>query len=270
MYRFAMIRTLIVCAFLQICSQTTAYAAESKCGPYVVAFYELGSLYYRNEMSEYVGIDKDIIDELARRTHCTFTPVLESRVRIWSHLKNGTLDMTVSGIKTPEREQFGRFIIYFKSNNYLLVRHHPDESVNSLQSFINHPKYRLAIVRSFKHGEKIDSAIEELKKQGRVDEYADAEMVARMLSIGRADAMFSMPVAWGPLISRNRLKDDLDFLNVSNDPPLLHGIVLSRQRIPPEIVDRLSHAMDEMRKDGSLEAIYQRYLPADIVKAMLP
>ena len=42
------------------------------CGPYDIAFYELGSLYYQNASKQYVGIDKDLIEEIGRRSGCPF------------------------------------------------------------------------------------------------------------------------------------------------------------------------------------------------------
>ena len=41
-------------------------AAAASCGPYTVAMYEHGALYYRSG-EQWAGIDKDIVDELARR-----------------------------------------------------------------------------------------------------------------------------------------------------------------------------------------------------------
>ena len=83
-------------------------AAAASCGPYTVAMYQHGALYYRSG-EQWAGIDKDIVDELARRTGCELRMTRDSRIRIWTMLKEGTLDMTMSGISTPEREGFARF-----------------------------------------------------------------------------------------------------------------------------------------------------------------
>ena len=76
------------------------------CGPYTLTFYEFGSLYYRDQSGAYVGIDRDVVDELARRSGCVINGKIDSRVRTWARLADGNLDMSVSGIATPEREEF--------------------------------------------------------------------------------------------------------------------------------------------------------------------
>ncbi|MFY7864122.1 MAG: hypothetical protein ACOVRJ_04700, partial [Roseateles sp.] len=56
------------------------------CGPYTLAYYELGALYYRDADGRFAGIDKDVVEELSRRSGCSFKTVRESRVRIWDQL----------------------------------------------------------------------------------------------------------------------------------------------------------------------------------------
>lgn len=59
-------------------------AQAPTCGPYRVAFYETGLLYFKDKKGEYVGIDRAVLDEVARRTGCVFEPFMDSRVRTWA------------------------------------------------------------------------------------------------------------------------------------------------------------------------------------------
>ena len=102
-------------------SSQAAELHASGCGTIQLAYYENGALYYRNQDGSYSGIDKDVVEEVARRSGCHFNTVLESRIRIWTQLSNGTLAMSVSGIATPEREKTSRFIPYFATRNYALL-----------------------------------------------------------------------------------------------------------------------------------------------------
>ena len=178
----------LMCLLGFLAAGTGTVAGAGECGPYQVTFYEFGSLYYKDEAGNFVGIDKDVIDELGRRTGCRFQGVLDSRVRTWAHMADGTLDMTVSGVATPEREAFAEFIPYSNSRNFLIVRPELAEKVLSLRAFTADKRLRLAVVKSFKHGNTLDVWIDALRAQGRVDEYGDAEVVARIFAGGRADA----------------------------------------------------------------------------------
>jgi hypothetical protein len=92
----------------------TAFGASAQgvvqpvCGPYEVTLYEFGSLYYRNGQGQRVGIDPEVLEEVARRTGCVFHTRLDSRVRTWALMAANRLDMTVSGVPTPERLLFAR------------------------------------------------------------------------------------------------------------------------------------------------------------------
>jgi polar amino acid transport system substrate-binding protein len=116
------LRELVLCGAL-LCGACAAYAQPGDaCGDLSLACYEMDALYYHAPDGGWAGIDKDVIDELARRTGCRFQTTRESRVRIWSQLARAKLDMSVSGIATPERERFARFIPYFSTRNYVLMR----------------------------------------------------------------------------------------------------------------------------------------------------
>ncbi len=85
-----------------VCLQAPA-ALAAACGEYSAAFYEHGALYRKEADGNWSGIDKDILDEVAKRSGCRFNTMLDSRIRIWTRLEQGTLDVTVSGIATAER-----------------------------------------------------------------------------------------------------------------------------------------------------------------------
>lgn len=97
---------------------TSAHA----CGPYSVGLYEYSALYYRDAQGRWTGIDKDVIDELARRSGCKLVARTESRVRIWAQIGAGQMDMTVSALMTPERELLVEFIPYIESRQYVVLR----------------------------------------------------------------------------------------------------------------------------------------------------
>jgi polar amino acid transport system substrate-binding protein len=258
-------------ALLGVAALLGGAAVRAACGPYDVAMYKLGSLYYLDERTDsYVGIDKDVVDEVARRTGCLFKPFVESRVRIWAHLADGSLDMSVSGIPNPEREQFARFVVYFRSRNYLLVRNDRAARIDSLEAFTADPTLRLAIVKSFRHGASYDPWIQTLRAQGRVHEYSDPEIVARMVSLGHADAFLAMPTAWDVLLKRYQLEGKVDFVDASPDDRIAHGLILSRKRVSDEDVQSMKWAIEAMRADGTLEAIFRRHLPSDVARRILP
>jgi len=244
--------------------------AQPSCGPYEVAYYEYGLFYYKNEAGDFTGIDKLLIEELARRSGCVLNGALDSRARTWARLEAGTLAMTVSAIDTPERQRFAEFIPYFKSRNYVLLKKTLAKDVPTLAAFNANPKLRLAVVKSFKHGPSVDVWVDMLRGQGRVDEYVDAETVARLVARGRDDAFLAEPGVWDPLLQHSGLENAIAPHDWFPHDDFVAGLALSRTRVLPMDAKRLRAALQEMIKDGTLGKIYRRFLDPDISKAALP
>lgn len=247
----------------------SAPLAEPACGPYQLAYYEFGSLYYRQNDGKYAGIDKDVVEELARRSGCVFETSLDSRVRIWSRLTQGTLDMSTSGVITPEREKIFNFVPYVVSRNYLVTRIELAKRVNSLKAFSADPSLRLAVVKSYKHGTAFDAWIDQLRAQQRVDEYSDAEVVARVFAVGRADAFLSQPITWGPLLEKAGLTDKVRMLDVVPAENFIAGLILANGKVRPEDANRMRKAMRSMINDGTAERIFARHVPVEVAHALL-
>lgn len=244
--------------------------SQSACGPYGVTYYEYGAFYFRSDAGDFTGIDKLLIEELAKRSGCVLIGVLDSRVRTWARLEAGTLAITVSAIETPERQRFAEFIPYFKSRNYVLLKKTLAKQVSTREAFDAHPKLRLAVVKSFKHGPSVDAWVDKLRAQGRVDEYGDAETVARVVARGRDDAFLAEPGVWGPTLRQSGLENAVAPYDWFPNDNFVAGLALSRVQVRPQDAQRLRTALQEMRKDGALEKIYRRFLEAGIAREALP
>jgi polar amino acid transport system substrate-binding protein len=247
----------------------SAAQADSGCASYKVGLYEFGSFYYRDAAEKFVGIDKEVVDEVARRSGCTFVTEMESRVRIWHRLDQGTLDLTTSAMKTPERMAKGDFALYLYSRNFLLISKDMAKRVDTLADFAADPTLKLGVVRSFRHGKTIDTWIESLRKLGRVQEYADAEVLARVYAAGRIQGFFSAPMAWPSLLRRYGLSDKLSKLDVAPHDQILGGLFFPHGRVSATDQVRMRRALDEMRADGTMEKIFARHMDPSLVKSVI-
>jgi polar amino acid transport system substrate-binding protein len=231
-----MLMRLVLCCLLP----GAAPARAGECGKFEVAFYEHGPLYFRGEDGMRRGIDKDVIDELGRRSGCRFDPVLESRIRIWTRLENGSLDMTVSGIATPEREKFAHFIPYAVTRNYLLLHKSVPPQASSMDGLLADPR-----------------------------ETADFASLVQLLKIGRVQAILALPTTWAPAFKGEKMGQDIRVMDWAPNDGVTGGLILSRQRVPEATAALLRKAIEDMHKDGTLEAIYRRYVDASLAAAMV-
>lgn len=239
------------------------------CGPYDLAFYEHGVLYYRDAKGSYAGIDLDIVDELAKRSGCRFNTVLESRVRIWDQLARNSLDISVSGIPSPEREQHSEFLLYMRTRNFALLRREVAAKLSTPEAFLADPNRSVVVVKSFKHGPGFDAWLDKLRAQQRVTEVPDFDAAVRVFKLGRADAMLALPTSWPLILRREGLQDQVSVMDWAPNDRINAGLVVSRQRVPEADRQRMRQALNSMHSDGTLEAIFKRHVEPAIAKAML-
>ena len=245
-----------------------ALAGEPPCGPYTLAFYEHGVLYFRDAKGQAAGVDLDIVNELAGRTGCVFKTILESRVRIWDQLSRHQLDISVSGIPNAERESYAEFMLYMQSHNHVVIRKGLRQSLNSMAEFLADPKRQVVVVKSFKHGRSLDAWLDQLRSQQRVLEAPDLEAAWRILKAGRADAMLALPTTWSLLMRREAVSQQFDFLDWAPQDQILAGLIVSRQRVSEADRQRLRQALLTMRKDGTLDAIFKKHVGPELAQGM--
>ncbi|XHS78248.1 substrate-binding periplasmic protein [Burkholderiaceae bacterium UC74_6] len=253
-----------------LASSTSAFGQPATCGPYRVALYEYGSLAFSVDGQGAAGIDVDLLQEVSRRTGCKFQTFMDSRVRTWTDLAQGKLDMTVSAIEADERDRFSRFVIYMKGRNRLLVRTDPARPIRTLQEFTQQGQLRLAVVKGFKHGRDWDEWIDTLRQQGRVDEYADANMAARLVALGRNAAFISEPVVWARILATSKLEGKVSTIDAFPTDNYAAGFAISRSRVREEDARKIQAAVSDMRADGSLYRIFSSHLPPAEALASVP
>ncbi|CAN5722153.1 hypothetical protein BH11PSE12_BH11PSE12_29260 [soil metagenome] len=245
-----------------------AHLSSVACGNIDLAYYENGALYYRHTDGSYAGIDKDVVEEVERRSGCHFNTMLDSRVRIWNRLSNNTLAMSVSGIATPEREQYARFIPYFVTRNYVLLHKGVAATTQTMGGFLENPALKVGVVKSFRHGVVYDEWLDKLRAQNRVYEASDFESVMRLFAIGRVDAVLALPTGWQALLKRENLVGKVAVKDWAPSERVVASLVVSRELVSPEIYALLEKTLQAMRDDGSLEEIFKRHISADLAKAM--
>ncbi len=235
-------------------------APAQACGSYTVGLYEYSALYYRDAQGRWAGIDKEVVEELARRSGCKLRTSTESRVRIWALIAAGQMDMTVSALRTPERELLVEFIPYIESRQYVVLRPALAGALTTPAAFLADSKRRLIVVRGYAFTPTLEAWIATLRTQGRIDDAPDQPTALRIFKAGRGDAVV---LSAHSLASARRADPAFaSFVALSYAPQerSIGALALSRQRVPQPDRDRMRNAMDEMLRDGTMESIKRRHL----------
>ncbi|WP_194116920.1 substrate-binding periplasmic protein [Chitinilyticum piscinae] len=228
--------------------------------PIRLAYYEYGLLYDSGR-----GIDKDVAEELMRRSGCRFSTSVLPRARIWADLASGELDMSMSGIQTAERDRFAWFAPYLAMKNYALLNKSAAAKISKADDFLANPDLQFGVVRAFRHGKQQDEWLAQLRQQQRIQESPDAETLYQKLKQGRVSAIFSQPPVFAKYLQKLGMQSSIlieDWTPGERGVP--HGLILAKQRFSQEDAQRWQVLVRQLRDDGTLRTIFLRHLgPAE-------
>ena len=252
-------------AFGSFCA---AHAATPDCSrPFTLALHDHGLLYSAETDT---GIDKEVADELIRRSGCKVTVSLMARARIWQLIESGALDFSLSGIANAERDKFAGFAWYFSNKYYLLVR--KDSGVRQQADFENNEKLQLGLIRSFRYSESANRLADKLQAVNRVSQAGGLAPLYQALMLNRIQGMIIEPFDY-PILDEKKIRDVTRIIEF-NDPSVPHGLIMSKKALSATEQEKWSSLVNSMRSDGTLRRIFEKYfkpdLAADLANFTLP
>jgi polar amino acid transport system substrate-binding protein len=229
--------------------------------PFSLALHEHGLL-YSAQTGE--GIDKDIADELIRRSGCKVAVTVMPRARIWQLIESGALDFSLSGISNEARERFAAFGWYFSNKYYLLVR--KDAGVQRLADFERHAGLKLGVIRSFRYSPNANKLVDALDVEHRVSYSTSLDPLYQILLGNQVQAMIIEPFDY-PAIESGPVRDQTTIMEF-DDPSVPHGLIMSRKALSGAQQQAWRALIDAMRADGTVQRIFEKYFTRDLARAM--
>jgi polar amino acid transport system substrate-binding protein len=233
--------------------------------PIVVGLYEFGNFYRAG-----AGLDKDLAEELRKRSGCIFSYKVMQRRAIWPALQSGSVDMTFSAAATPERMVFAWAEPYMWVRNMLVLRKEGSGGVHSLADFIADPNLRLGHGRAYAAGPPFEDFVAQLRNIGRVEDVDDSDRLYAMFKAGRFQALLAPKLVYG-----SYLKDEIaagtvrveDWGAARQNIPT--NLMMAKVRFSAEESRRWGALLKEMRADGTLLRMIARYVGPEDAGRML-
>lgn len=258
MIRRCLIAWLLACTFV-----SAAGAAGFDCTrPYSLALHEHGLLY---TAATGTGIDKDVADELIRRSGCKVIVSVMPRARIWQLIESGALDFSLSGITNAERERFASFAWYFSNKYYLLVR--KDSGVSTHADFERNARLQLGVIRSFRYSESANRLVDRLLLANRVSQAGGLEPLYQTLMLNHIQGMIIEPFDY-PALDEKKIREVSSIIEF-NDPSVLHGLIMSKTALSPGEQEQWRALLSEMRNDGTIRRIFEKYFKPEMAAGMV-
>jgi len=227
----------------------------------IVGLYNSGYLYNEEQDS---GISKDIVTELFKRVDLKYELRVLPRARIVSMIEEGTLQVIVSSIRTPEREKYAWFVPYFAERNMTIVRGNAD--ITSEAELLESKDVKVGIVRGYYYGEYYMNLIEKLRGKRMIVETKDIDELFSLLRDDWIQVTFNNPSSYLYYLKEKGIEDVKIYDFDTTGEPLVRGLMLSKKCFSEEYVRIFEEAIAEMNEDGTLYAIFSRYLPEDLSK----
>ncbi|SAL77180.1 Bacterial extracellular solute-binding proteins, family 3 [Caballeronia terrestris] len=240
-----------------------AQAARPDCSrPLTLALHDHGLLYSADTDT---GIDKDFADELIRRSGCKISVSLMSRARIWQLIESGALDFSLSGIANAERNQYASFAWYFSNKYYLLVR--KDAGIQRLTDFEHEDGFQLGVIRSFRYSDSANRLVDELSAANRTSQAGGLDPLYQALMTRRIQGMIIEPFDY-PALDERKIRDVTTIIEF-NDPAVPHGLIMSKKALPAAEQDKWRALVNDMRADGTVRRIFEKYFRRDLAASMV-
>ena len=258
-----MFRRLLLALLLVLGHSGLASAAAPDCSrTYTLALHDHGLLYSADTNT---GIDKDVADELIRRSGCKVTVSLMPRARIWQLIESGALDFSLSGITNAERDKFAGFAWYFSNKYYLLVRN--DAGVRDLSGFEKNDSLQLGVIRSFRYSESANRLVDALQNTNRVSQAGGLAPLYQTLMSGRIQGMIIEPFDF-PALEEKKIREMTTILEL-NDPSVPHGLIMSKKALSAAQQEQWRAIINDMRADGAMRRIFEKYFKPELADALV-
>lgn len=229
------------------------------------AHYEMGSLYTK----EHGGIDEDVLQELIKRSHCSFSISVLPRARSWYQLEVGSIDMLASGVQTAERDKFAWFLPYLVDKKYVLLGPKVPATITSMDQFIASNNLVIGGVRSFKYSPMYDALTERLEATQRMEQVGDLDTLYRMFAHGRFDATIASPLAYRYYLQRYPPLGKIRFMDWDPSSKSISALALSKKSFSAKQAKQWQALMRGMLSDGTVLQILNKHLGVEEAKQIL-
>lgn len=183
-------------------------------------------------------------------------------VRILLALQKGTLDVATSAGWTEERNAFAYFSKSYRDAEMAVFvrRGEVDRYPLARLADITKIEFTLGVIVGYHYNDEVDELMKNPAFAARVDGAVDYRTNIRKLVHGRLDGYLAedvnVMVAEANILSLGD-KVERHPMPVSGDE--LH-LMFSRKTVDPAIVSKMDAAIVEMRADGRLQAMIDKYL----------
>lgn len=238
-----------------------AHAVAACSRPITIAISGQGSDMVVKENRNVSGAMAEVLEDVTRRSGCTFDYQFMPRVRAISLFMAGDIDVLPAAVQTAERDKVGRFVT-FSSAQVAAIGLRQRFAQIGLPDKTLKGSYLVNVVRGHDYGPAYKALLQSLRAQGRLEEVVDPLTAARKLARGRADVILIAPGAFVEATEQAGIDNALQAVPMASIPAFLAGIYLSRSSLIASDREQLAASLsDPGLKQRYWQAMSKRLRP---------
>lgn len=242
---------------------TSSFASGPCTRMFRVSTNDYAPLYYLNENKLPAGYSHDLVEEIKKRMGCNFVEESFPAPRAISDFSNYRTDMTGVVPHSEALDQWGIYVPLYSTARILVIRKSKYDAKKTIRQLVETKKTTFAIQIGggfIYHPEELQI----LKKENRVLDVPNPPSSYKLISEGRVDAFFSSPVI--NHYHMQMAKNPSELVTIRDpDKKLEVGIYLSKKKLSKTERDRLTQAIEDMKKDGTLKKLLLPYIDKEDV-----
>lgn len=217
---------------------------------------------YADETGKVSGADIDLMRAIGRDLGCEIIFKQAPWTRVLLEVENGTIDVSTSTSRTPERDKYARFSNSYRTTEMAIYVRRGEVGIYGLDNLgaVAKTGFRLGVIAGYHYGPEFASLMRDPAFAGFIDEAVDYQTNIRKLMHGRIDGYLVEDV--GVMLAEARTLGVLD--QIERYPLAIPGeelhLMFSRKTVGPETVKAINASLERIMADGRLSKFVDRHM----------
>jgi polar amino acid transport system substrate-binding protein len=123
------------------------------------------------------------------------------------------------------------------------------------------------VIRAFRYSDAANGLVDRLAAENRVSQAGGLEPLYDALIHNDIQGMIIEPFDY-PAVDEKRVRDVTTIVEF-NDPPMPHGLIMSKKALSPAQQAKWRALVNGMRADGTVLRIFEKYFKPDLAATMV-
>ncbi len=217
---------------------------------------------YAGASGEVTGADIDLMRAIGRDLGCEITFKQAPWTRVLLEVENGTIDVSTSTSRTPEREKFAWFSNSYRTTEMAIYVRRGEVGIYRLDNLgaVAKVGFKLGVIAGYHYGPEFAALMRDPVFSGFVDAAIDYQTNIKKLMHGRIDGYLVEDV--GVMLAEAKTLGVLD--QIERYPLAIPGeklhLMFSRKTVDPETVKAVNASLERIMADGRLSKFVDRHM----------